>query len=89
MVTYQQLELSNMQRENMRREERKEQMTRILRQQGRGGITLRQLCRLAGVTKSPYTQNLMADICHEGHACWDWALHANGRQVRVFFPKGE
>lgn len=89
MDTYQQVELPLMQRENIAREARKEQFVRILRQQGRVGITLRQICRIAGVVKSPYTRNIMADIVHEGYATWDWALHANGKQVRVFFPKGD
>jgi len=89
MNSYSQLSLSHMQRENMQREERKAQMARVLQQQGRGGITLRQWCLLCGLVKSPYTINLSADLCHDGIARWDWAVHANGRQVRVFFPKEE
>lgn len=86
MNTYQQYALFEMRRENMRREERKEQFAKILEQQGRGGLTLLHVCRLAGVKKSPYTRNLMADLCHEGVATWDWAVTANDKQVRVFFP---
>jgi len=81
-----QMKLPHMERENIKREERKQQLARIIHQQGRGGITLRQLCKLAGVVKSPYTREIVSELVCEHRATWDWAIHANGKQVRVFFP---
>lgn len=85
-MNYQQLTLPEMQRENIKREARKEQFLRIVHEQGRGGITLRQICRMAGIVKSPYSALIVSDLVFEGSLTWDWAIHANGKQVRVFFP---
>jgi len=83
---YQQQEFQLKWRENKTREARKDQLARIIQQQGRGGITLRQICLLAGIKKSPYAANMVADLCFAKRARWEWAVATNGKEVRVFFP---
>ena len=65
------------------KEERKEQVLSVLEYHG-VGLTHTQLMQQIGLTRSPYSNDIMNELVEDGYLFTTWAKLTNGLDVKVY-----
>lgn len=87
---YLQRTLINVPQDHHSRDWRLRQIVSILDRQGRGAdLTLRQIAKLAGMSKSKHLADLVGELVEAGLVDWKWGQTHNGLSVRLFWAREE